>query len=158
MLTTGVLDYENEKEEIEMSYKNRVLEWVRNETSRNAEYVPEDFPLHSFYSKNMSDDALEYLAIELETKMRNKKKEGRKNEYSSEVFLVPYIGENGVTYFVDKSRPGYNLKAMLMPMGNGLFSFKGDPKYMEILGGRGVFSGLETKMERSMKYFDTDGK
>ena len=153
MLTTGVLDYENEKEEIEMSYKNRVLEWVRNETSRNAEYVPEDFPLHSFYSKNMSDDALEYLAIELETKMKKAKNGYKKeNKDSNEVFLIPYIGGNGVTYFIDKNR-GNEIKAMLMPRRNGLFAYKGDPKFMTTLGGRNEFGGIRNDMEGDMDYF-----
>ena len=145
-----------------MSYKNRVLDWVRNETSRNAEYVPEGFPLDLFYS-SLSDKELGSLANSLyagmkKTKSERESRKHEKNDDNEEVYLVPYRGGNGATYFWDRSKPGYHLKAVIMPMENGMFAYKGERKYITMLGGRSELGGIRTDMEGDMDWYNNKRK
>ena len=119
-------------------YGAKLLGWM----SQNG---IQDDSLRNYFMSGESDKTKEAMANMYRAFM-NKKDEpaGHHNSEDEHMHLEPYKNADGSFGYIDR-RKGQIIVSVTRHA-NGLFSYSGPRKYLEILGGRGSLSGIVERM------------
>ena len=129
-------------------YSSSVRKWA-GDTVRDFGYrLPPGFRLD--FSQGLSDDQIEQNAETLyQMTRKNGSYSGRSQAHSDPVdemlYLVPHMSGDGSVTYVD--RHSGRVVAGIMKEPNGLFSYFGSRKMLQMIGGRGELSQVINMME-----------
>ena len=128
-----------------MSYRSQLNTWLADLKHDFGEYIPEDYPVQ-FFSSNTSDEALYFGALGLYNTVKAAKNSQRSHGAEDEVmYLVPHVESDGSFCYVNRKTGHVEVSMRKMP--NGLFTYYGPKKYIEMLGGRGMLGSLLDRVE-----------
>ena len=133
-------------ETIKSDYGNKAIAWL----GRNGY----DSMYNSFFQRSDVDDKTKKEVawmIYHKHHSNNGAVAQPKNEGDDMVHLVPYEEADGSFYY--HNRENGKVEVIVRKLPNGLFSYYGPKKYMEMLGGRGSLSGIVDRMADG-KYFN----
>lgn len=134
-----------------MSYRSKLNKWF-SQMQREG-YIPRNYSRNMFSAPGASDEALYSMAMSLYNSVvlpKASKSPIQANE-NERFFLVPHV-ENGNVYYMDRFRGRVAFSMVRQP--NGLFSYMGPRKYMQIVGGRGELGELLKRTEDGDFFYD----
>lgn len=133
-----------------MNYSEKLLGWM------DENHIHDD-SLRNYFKSAESDDAKEVMANMYRNFLMQKPKEshqapGGEHAHDDEYMLLePYENADGSFGYIDRVKG--RVIVSVTKHSNGLFSYAGPRKYLEILGGRGSLSGIVDRMADG-KYFN----
>jgi hypothetical protein len=132
-----------------VAYGNKLVGWAKNAGIANEELV-------SYFISPKVDAETKYMFAKVfrETE-RAKRRPAEAGHENHAMYLVPYTQPDGSFYYVNRNTG--KVVASMMKQSNGLFSYMGDERWMEILGGRGKLSGIITAMNDDDYFHDKQG-